>query len=70
MFGVIDRFEEGFAVVEMDEGGMVNAPLWRIPKEAKEGDILEFGDTVTIDARETEKRKKEVENLLKDTWVE
>ncbi|WP_414637065.1 DUF3006 domain-containing protein [Acetobacterium sp.] len=41
----------------------------KIPSSAKEGDVLDIvNDQITIDSEETEKRKKEIEELTKDLW--
>lgn len=69
MFGTIDRFEEEFAVVEFDDRKVVNILKDKLPKEAKEGDVLKFNeDIITIDYKETEKRRKEIEELTKDLF--
>lgn len=69
MFGVIDRFEGEYAVVEMDDGRIENIHISRIPDYAKEGDVIaEHGEVYKIDRLETEKRKQEIEELTKDIW--
>ncbi|MCY6372133.1 DUF3006 domain-containing protein [Clostridium ganghwense] len=70
MLGVIDRFEEEFAVVELDDGGMINIERNLVPKEAEEGYVLNMTDKITIDYEETEKRKKEIEELTEGLWDE
>ena len=71
MEAVIDRFEEGFAVCEKEDGMMINIKRSLIPDEAKEGDILIVdGDNIKIDINETLKKKKEIELLTKDLWEE
>lgn len=67
MIGVIDRFEEDYAVVVCYDGNIINIQKSKIPAEAKEGDVLTLGDVITIDIDETEKRRKEVEKYL-DLW--
>ncbi|BDR68483.1 DUF3006 domain-containing protein [Clostridium tetani] len=66
--GVIDRFEEEYAVVELEDGSMLNLPKLEVPKEAKEGDALLIKLDVSIDYNKTEKLKKEIEELTKDLW--
>lgn len=60
----IDRFEEGFAVIELENGETADMPCILIPDGAKEGDIIE----IRIDAQETELRKQRIsrksENLF------
>ncbi|NLM13842.1 MAG: DUF3006 domain-containing protein [Epulopiscium sp.] len=60
----IDRFENGFAVVELENGKIINMPKELIPHGAREGTVLE----IRIDCEETEKRKKAIEQLVKDLW--
>lgn len=61
---IIDRFEEGFAVVELDAGNMVNMPRALLPQEAKEGDVID----ISIDLSETEKRKKSIASLMNNLF--
>ncbi|RLL46617.1 DUF3006 domain-containing protein [Oceanobacillus piezotolerans] len=66
--GIIDRFEGNIAVVEID--GMTkdyNKALF--PKEASIGDVIEIeGKKVTVLKNETEKLRKEIEDLMNDVW--
>lgn len=68
MVGVIDRFEGNFAVVEVENKEMVNIEKVRLPKGAKEGDVLNIGEEITIDYKETERRKKEIEKMVEDLF--
>lgn len=71
MKAIIDRFEEQFAVVELDNRKMININKSSLPKEAKEGDVLNIEkDVITIDYEETERRRKEIEELTKDLFEE
>lgn len=65
----IDRFENNFAVCEKDDRSMINVERNKIPLEAKEGDILDIeGNFVSINKTETEKRKKQIDEMTKDLW--
>ena len=65
----IDRFEGDFAVLEKPDRTMMNINRGKLPAGAKEGDILNIiGDMITIDAAETEKRKKEINDLMKESF--
>lgn len=66
--GIIDRFEEDIAVVEVN--GVTQDFKKRIfPKNAEPGDFVEInGDQVTIMKDETEKRRKEIEKLMEELW--
>lgn len=61
---IIDRFEEKFARVELEDKTTLNMPKELIPKEAKEGDILE----IKVNREETEKRRQEIEKRMEDLW--
>ncbi len=66
----IDRFEGKYAVCERDDLKFVNILLKELPKDIKEGDILKYnGKEYIVDIPETEKRKKEIEDLTKDLWI-
>jgi hypothetical protein len=67
---VIDRFEGDYAICEKENREMIDIKRHRIPKEAKESDVLDIqGDKIIIDVEETEKRKKDIEELTKDLWA-
>ncbi|MEO2222716.1 DUF3006 domain-containing protein [Priestia megaterium] len=66
--GIIDRFEEGFAVVEI-EGKTKDYPKAIFPKDAQVGDIVYITDNrVEVDRQETQKRAKEIEDLMNELW--
>ncbi|AUO14628.1 DUF3006 domain-containing protein [Priestia megaterium] len=66
--GIIDRFEEGFAVVEI-EGKPKDYPKSIFPKETQVGDVVYIiGDKATIDKNETKKLAKEIEELMNEVW--
>jgi len=67
---IIDRFEGDYAVCEKENCEMIDIKRELLPKEAKENDVLDIqGDKITIDVKETEKRKKEISELTKDLWA-
>lgn len=67
---IIDRFEGDFAVCEKENREMIDIKRSTLPKGAKEGDVLQIdGDNIKIDTAETEKRKKEIDELTKDLWA-
>ncbi|MFP3669963.1 DUF3006 domain-containing protein [Priestia sp. SIMBA_032] len=66
--GIIDRFEEGFAVVEID-GKTKDYPKDIFPKDTEVGDVVYItGNKVTIDRQETKKREKEIQDLMNELW--
>lgn len=64
---IIDRFEGDWAVIEYGDKTF-NFPKELLPKEAKEGDVLKFD--VKIDEEETEKRKKIINELIDDLFID
>ncbi|MCR2822102.1 DUF3006 domain-containing protein [Lederbergia panacisoli] len=68
MRGIIDRFEGDWVVVEID-GDTVDFEKSLFPKEALAGDVVEInGDKVKILKAETDKLRKEIEELMDDVW--
>lgn len=66
---IIDRVEGNFAVCEKVDRQMLDIEKSKIPNTAKEGDVLNIDNgMITVDVEETEKRKKEIEELTKDLW--
>lgn len=63
MIVTIDRFEGEFAVVETEEGNMVNLSKILVP-DAHEGDVV----TIEINKELTEIRKDEVKELMKNLF--
>ena len=62
---IIDRFEGEYAVCEKDDRTMINIKKNELPADVEEGDVLFINrDTITIDAAETLKRKRESRQLL------
>ena len=59
---VIDRFEGDFAVAELPDGGFAKLPRALVPADAGEGSVLR----IETDAAETEKRRREAQDLLGD----
>lgn len=68
MFGVIDRFEGNFAVIELDDGKMINVKRNMLPKEMKEGYVLNMDEKITFNNEETKKRKEEIEKMMEDIF--
>jgi hypothetical protein len=60
----LDRIEDDIAVllVRDEEKIKINIPLFLLPPESREGDILDI--TVTINVQETEDTKERVSSLL------
>ncbi|WP_020155819.1 DUF3006 domain-containing protein [Caldibacillus debilis] len=66
---IIDHFEEKFAVCEDPEGRLVDIERSKIPKEAKEGDVLICKNgRFAVDKKQTEKLRREIERLMEEVW--
>lgn len=61
---IIDRFEEDFAIVELENKEFIHMPKKLVPSGAQEGDMLE----IRIDYKETKDRKKKIDSLMEDLW--
>lgn len=57
---IIDRFEENYAVVEINETSFANLPLSLVPSGANEGSVIE----ITLDEKSTEQRSNNVSRLM------
>lgn len=66
---IIDRFEGSVAVCENEQNQIIKIDKQKLPKRAKEGDVLQFIEGVLIiDAAETNKRKEKIKHLMKNLW--
>ena len=70
MKGIIDRFEGKYAVIEIQDGQMINIDKEQLPRGSKEGMVIHISESITIDIEETRKRKEEIEKLTEDLWEE
>ncbi len=70
--GIIDRFEENHAVVEIieKEPYFVEIEKNKLPENAAQGDVLILGDIITIDEAETKKRKAHIDELFEELFEE
>lgn len=66
---VIDHFEEQFAVCEAEDGITVDIEKTKIPKQAKVGDVIILVNGMyKVDKQETERLRKEIDDLMDDVW--
>ncbi len=66
---IIDRLEDEYAVCEDENKKILNINKSKIPKQAKEGDIIIYIDgKYILDKEKTLNRKKYIEELTKDLW--
>lgn len=62
--GIIDRFEGELAVIEINNS-TIDVHKSKLPSTAKEGDVLIIeDDKYTIDKNETDKKRREVQDLM------
>lgn len=67
--GIIDRIEENFVIVELEDGTMKVIPKEILPLEAKEGSVLIIDEeNINIDEKDTEEKKKKADRLLEDLF--
>ena len=65
----IDRIEGSYAVCEMEDRTMINIHVKKLPSGSKEGDVLNIEDEhVSLDTAETERRRKNIEDMTKKLW--
>ncbi len=57
---IIDRLENGFAVVELENKEIINIPKSALPEGVREGDVI----CVSVDSRETQDRKEKIDGLM------
>ncbi|HID0836104.1 TPA: DUF3006 domain-containing protein [Clostridium botulinum] len=58
-------------MIELEDKKMINIDKNIIPKKAKEGDVINIeGDIITLNEKERERLKKEIDELTEDMWKE
>ncbi|QCX33393.1 DUF3006 domain-containing protein [Caloramator sp. E03] len=67
MKAVIDRFEGEFAVAVNLNGEVFNINIEKLPKDAKEGDVIIINGKIAIDKEETERLRKRSQKYL-ELW--
>lgn len=72
---IVDRLEEGRVVLECEDGSMASVALDSLPKNVrkklKDGDVLRFEEnSCFLDRQETENRKKRIEQLMNELFVD
>lgn len=60
----IDRFEDNYAVIELEDKTIINMPIRLVPEGAKEGYVI----SIEIDVQETQQRKERIKNLMDELW--
>lgn len=60
---IVDRIEDNYMVVELEDGRFINISKELIP-DIKEGDVID----ININHEETSKRKKEITQVMNDLF--
>lgn len=69
MKSIIDRFEGELVVCEDETGTIVDIKKSELPKNADVGDVIIFEkNRFRIDKKETDLRRKEIEDLMNEVW--
>ncbi len=71
MRGIIDRIENKVAVIELEDGRMINIKTINIKGIPKEGKVIEIEhecEKMLINEFETIERRKYMKELIKDLW--
>lgn len=64
---IIDRFEGEYALIEYKKR-IFHIPKALLPKEAKEGDVINI--QITIDTEATKKKKEAIDKLARSLFEE
>lgn len=65
----VDRIEGGKAVLECENGDFVSMDLKSLPKNIKDGDVLNFeGGSCFYNEEETERRSKKIKKLMSELF--
>lgn len=62
---IVDRIENDYLVVELEDGNVIDMPKELCPK-AKEGDVID----IFINEEDTKNRKEEVKNLMEEVFLD
>lgn len=62
----IDRFEGGYAIVELPDLTFAELPRCVVPDGAREGDVL----SICVDAEETARRQQQLKQKMKSIWTD
>lgn len=65
-YGIIDRFEGDWAIVETGDK-IINIKRHLLPPYAREGDVIDL-KSMKIDFSKTQNRKNKINRLMRDVW--
>lgn len=66
---ILDRVEGNYAILENENGSMIEISINNIDGNFREGDILiKEGDKFTVSELLTKERKDKINNMMNDMW--
>ncbi len=66
---ILDRVEGNYAILENENGSMIEISIDNIDGNFREGDILiKEGDKFTVSELLTKERKDKINNMMNDMW--
>ncbi len=63
---IVDRFENDYAIIELEDGTLVNVLKCALPKDISEGDVIRL----EIDKGETDEKREDMKKRLKNLFVD
>ncbi len=67
--GVIDRFEGDWAVIELEDGAIIDIPISNLPSNVSEGSlVLIEGNKATLLAEDTRARRRYIDELMEELF--
>ena len=69
VYGTVDRFEGDYAIIETDDGQIINIKKDLLPKNIEEGDVIDL-ENMIIDREETLRRKNNIQKLADELFEE
>ena len=69
MKGIIDRFEEDIAVIELENNEFIDINISDLPKNISTGDVIELLDgKINLCIEETKNKKQAIEDLMDELF--
>ena len=69
MKGIIDRFEEDIAVIELENHEFIDINISDLPKNISTGDVIELlDDKINLCIEETKNKKQAIEDLMDELF--
>lgn len=67
--GVIDRFEGDWAVIELEDGAIIDIPISNLPSNVSEGSMVLIEDNkATLLAEDTRARRRYIDELMEELF--